>query len=385
MNLHEYQAKELLKVNGIKVPESKLSKSIDETEVIAKQFNKSLAVKAQIHAGGRGKAGGIKLIHTPLEARQFAESILGKNLITNQNKPIGQPVNMLLIEETIDVKKEMYFSVLVDRQTESLAVITSESGGMEIEEIAKKDPSLITKEYYKINQQLLDSQINNLANGLGLEKKIFPQFKIFLNTCLDIFSKTDLSLLEINPLALSESNEIIALDAKITVDDNANFRHQGISNTFDWEQVDKKEAEAFHNGLNYIALEGNIGCMVNGAGLAMATMDLIKLSGGLPANFLDVGGSATPETVSKAFKILLSDPKVKVVLVNIFGGIMRCDIIAKGIINAVEEVGIQIPIIVRLEGTNVELGKDILKKSNLNIISADSLTDAAIRSVKLTK
>ena len=385
MNLHEYQAKELLKVNGIKVPESKLSKSIDETEVIAKQFNKSLAVKAQIHSGGRGKAGGIKLIHTPLEARQFAESILGKNLITNQNKPIGQPVNMLLIEETIDVNKEMYFSVLVDRQTESLAVITSESGGMEIEEIAKKDPSLITKEYYKINQQLSDSQINNLANGLGLEKNIFPQFKIFLNTCLDIFSKTDLSLLEINPLALSESNEIIALDAKITVDDNANFRHQGISNAFDWEQVDKKEAEAFHNGLNYIALEGNIGCMVNGAGLAMATMDLIKLSGGLPANFLDVGGSATPETVSKAFKILLSDPKVKVVLVNIFGGIMRCDIIAKGIINAVEEVGIQIPIIVRLEGTNVELGKDILKKSNLNIISADSLTDAAIRSVKLTK
>ena len=385
MNLHEYQAKELLKDNGIKVPKSKLSKNIDEIEEIARKFNKSLAIKAQIHAGGRGKAGGIKITNSPLEAKQFATSILGKNLITNQNKPAGQPVNILLIEETINVKKEMYFSILVDRQTESIAVITSESGGMEIEEIAIKDPSLITKEHYKINKQLSPIQIENLANGLGLEKKLFVQFKIFLNSCLDLFCKLDLSLLEVNPLAVSESDEIIAIDAKISLDDNASFRHQELSNSFDWCQVDPKEEEAFHNGLNYIALEGNIGCMVNGAGLAMATMDLIKLSGGLPANFLDVGGSATSETVSKAFKILLSDPKVKVVLVNIFGGIMRCDIIARGIINAVEEVGIQIPIIVRLEGTNVELGKDILKKSNLNIISADSLTDAAIRSVNLTK
>jgi len=385
MNLHEYQAKELLKDNGIKVPKSKLSKNIDEIEEIARKFNKSLAIKAQIHAGGRGKAGGIKITNSPLEAKQFATSILGKNLITNQNKPAGQPVNILLIEETINVKKEMYFSILVDRQTESIAVITSESGGMEIEEIAIKDPSLITKEHYKINKQLSPVQIENLANGLGLEKKLLLQFKIFLNSCLDLFCKLDLSLLEVNPLAVSESDEIIAIDAKISLDDNASFRHQELSNSFDWCQVDPKEEEAFHNGLNYIALEGNIGCMVNGAGLAMATMDLIKLSGGLPANFLDVGGSATSETVSKAFKILLSDPKVKVVLVNIFGGIMRCDIIARGIINAVEEVGIQIPIIVRLEGTNVELGKDILKKSNLNIISADSLTDAAIRSVNLTK
>ena len=385
MNLHEYQAKELLKDNGIKVPKSKLSKNIDEIEEIARKFNKSLAIKAQIHAGGRGKAGGIKLTNSPLEAKQFAASILGKNLITSQNKPAGQPVNILLIEETINVKKEMYFSILVDRQTESIAVITSESGGMEIEEIANKDSSLITKEYYKINKQLSPIQIENLANGLGLEKKLFLQFKVFLNSCLDIFYKSDLSLLEVNPLAVSESDEIIAIDAKISLDDNASFRHQELSDSFDWRQVDPKEEEAFRNGLNYIALEGNIGCMVNGAGLAMATMDLIKLSGGLPANFLDVGGSATSETVSKAFKILLSDPKVKVVLVNIFGGIMRCDIIAKGIINAVEEVGIQIPIIVRLEGTNVELGKDILKKSNLNIISADSLTDAAIRSVNLTK
>ena len=385
MNLHEYQAKELLKDNGIKVPKSKLSKNIDEIEEIARKFNKSLAIKAQIHAGGRGKAGGIKLTSSPLEAKQFAASILGKNLITSQNKPAGQPVNILLIEETINVKKEMYFSILVDRQTESIAVITSESGGMEIEEIANKDPSLITKEHYKINKQLSPVQIENLANGLGLEKKLFLQFKIFLNSCLNLFCKSDLSLLEVNPLAVSESDEIIAIDAKISLDDNASFRHQELSDSFDWRQVDPKEEEAFHNGLNYIALEGNIGCMVNGAGLAMATMDLIKLSGGLPANFLDVGGSATSETVSKAFKILLSDPKVKVVLVNIFGGIMRCDIIARGIINAVEEVGIQIPIIVRLEGTNVELGKDILKKSNLNIISADSLTDAAIRSVNLTK
>ena len=384
MNLHEYQAKELLKANGINVPESKISNSINQTFEVAKQLNSRLAIKAQIHSGGRGKAGGIKIINTPQEAKEFASSILGKNLITEQNKPHGQPVNQLLLEETISIKKEMYFSILIDRQTESIVIITSQSGGMDIEEIANKDPKSITKEYCKINMELTSSQINSLAIGLRIEEKLFKKFEKFITSCFKFFKRSDLSLLEINPLAISEGNEIIAIDSKISLDDNARFRHPEISDTYDWLQIDKKEVEAFHSGLSYIALEGNIGCMVNGAGLAMATMDLIKISGGLPANFLDVGGGATSETVSKAFKILLSDSNVRVVLVNIFGGIMRCDIIAEGIISAIKEVGVKIPIVVRLEGTNVELGKEILKKSNLNIISANSLTDAAKKSVELS-
>ena len=384
MNLHEYQSKELLKSNGIKVPKSKIASTINEAFEVAKDFNSNLAVKAQIHAGGRGKAGGVKIITSPQEAKEFASLILGKNLITEQNKPYGQPVNQLLIEETISIKKEMYFSILIDRQSESIIIITSKSGGIEIEEITNKNSNSITKEYCKINKELTSSQINNLSTGLGIEKKLFKKFEKFLLTNIKIFKNSDLSLLEINPLVISEDEEIIAVDCKISLDDNSRFRHQEISDLYDWSQIDKKEAEAFHSGFSYVALEGNIGCMVNGAGLAMATMDLIKLSGGLPANFLDVGGGATTETVSKAFKILLSDNNVCVVLVNIFGGIMRCDIIAEGIISAVKEVGVKIPIVVRLEGTNVDLGKQILKKSNLNIISADSLTDAAKRSVELT-
>ncbi|MDC0127095.1 ADP-forming succinate--CoA ligase subunit beta [Methylophilaceae bacterium] len=384
MNLHEYQAKELLKANGIKVPKGQISNSIDETFKIAKHFNSSLAIKAQIHAGGRGKAGGIKIVNTPQEAKEFASIIIGKNLITDQNKPHGQPVNQLLIEETISIKKEMYFSILIDRQSESIVIMGSQSGGMDIEEIAKKEHNSIVKEYCKINTELSIDQINNLAIGLGLEKKLLNKFEKFITSCFEFFKKSDLSLLEINPLAISNDNEIIVVDCKISLDDNAKFRHTEISEAYDWLQIDKKESEAFHSGLSYIALEGNIGCMVNGAGLAMATMDLIKLSGGFPANFLDVGGGATSETVSNAFKILLSDKNVKVVLVNIFGGIMRCDIIAEGIISAVKDVGVKIPIVVRLEGTNVDLGKKILNKSNLNIISADSLTDAAKRSVELT-
>ena len=384
MNLHEYQAKELLKANGINVPRSQISNSIDETFNIAKQFNSSLAIKAQIHAGGRGKAGGIKMVNTPQEAKEFASIIIGKKLITEQNKPHGQPVNQLLIEETISIKKEMYFSILIDRQSESIVIITSQSGGMDIEEIAIKEPNSIVKEYCKVNVELTIDQINNLAFGLGLEKELFNEFEKFISTCFKLFKNSDLSLLEINPLVISNEDEIIAVDCKISLDDNARSRHEEISKTYDWLQIDKKESEAFHSGLSYIALEGNIGCMVNGAGLAMATMDLIKLSGGFPANFLDVGGGATSETVSNAFKILLSDKNVKVVLVNIFGGIMRCDIIAEGIISAAKDVGVKIPIVVRLEGTNVALGKKILNESNLNIISVDSLTDAAKRSVELT-
>ena len=384
MNLHEYQAKELLKSNGIRVPKSKISNSINETFLIAEQFQSKVAIKAQIHSGGRGNAGGIKITSNPQEAKEFATSILNKNLLTKQNKPHGQPVNQLLIEETISIKQEMYFSILIDRKSESIVLITSSSGGMDIEEIANKDKNSITKEYCEINSKLTSSQINNLANGLNIKSELHKKFKEFLLIFFKFFKNSDLSLLEINPLVISDEDEIIAVDCKISLDDNSRFRHQEISQSYDWSQIDKKEAEAFHSGFSYVALEGNIGCMVNGAGLAMATMDLIKLSGGQPANFLDVGGGATPETVSKAFKILLSDDNVCVVLVNIFGGIMRCDIIAEGIISAVKEVGVKIPIVVRLEGTNVDLGKKILQKSNLNIISADSLTDAAKKSVELT-
>ena len=384
MNLHEYQAKELLRANGINIPKGKVSHSAEETHAIAEKLNSNLVIKAQIHAGGRGKAGGIKVVKSAEEAKKFASSILGKNLITHQNKPHGQPVNKLLIEETILIKKELYFSILIDRQSESIVIITSRFGGMNIEEIASEDTNSIVKEYFKITQTLTPQKIENLITGLGMERKLFSKFENFLTSCFKFFKDSDLSLLEINPLVISDDDEFIAVDCKISLDDNARFRHKEISEAYDWFQIDKKEAEAFHEGLSYIALEGNIGCMVNGAGLAMATMDLIKISGGLPANFLDVGGGATSETVSKAFKILLSDNNVRVVLVNIFGGIMRCDIIAEGIISAVKEVGVKIPIVVRLEGTNVKLGKEILRKSNLNIISADSLTDAAKKSVDLT-
>ncbi len=384
MNLHEYQAKELLKANGINIPKSKVSHSVKETHAIAEQFNSNLVIKAQIHAGGRGKAGGVKVVKSAENAKNFASSIFGKNLITLQNKPHGQPVTKLLIEETILIKKELYFSILIDRESESIVIITSKFGGMDIEEIVSEDKNSIVKEYFTITQSLTPQKIENLATGLGIDVKLFSKFEKFLTSCFRLFKDSDLSLLEINPLVISEDNEIVAVDCKIILDDNARFRHKEISEAYDWLQIDKKEAEAFHEGLSYIALEGNIGCMVNGAGLAMATMDLIKISGGLPANFLDVGGGATSETVSKAFKILLSDKNVRVVLVNIFGGIMRCDIIAEGIISAVKEVGVKIPIVVRLEGTNVRLGKEILRKSNLNIISADSLTDAAKKSVELT-
>jgi succinyl-CoA synthetase beta subunit len=384
MNLHEYQAKELLRANGINIPKGKVSHNAEETYAIAEKLNSNLVIKAQIHAGGRGKAGGIKVVKSAEEAKKFASSILGKNLITHQNKPHGQPVNKLLIEEIILIKKELYFSILIDRQSESIVIITSRFGGIDIEEIASKDTNSIVKEYFTISQIITPPQIESLATGLGVGKKLFSKFEKFLISSFKLFKDLDLSLLEINPLVISNDDEIVAVDCKISLDDNARFRHKEISRAYDWLQIDKKEAEAFHEGLSYIALEGNIGCMVNGAGLAMATMDLIKISGGLPANFLDVGGGATSETVSKAFKILLSDNNVRVVLVNIFGGIMRCDIIAEGIISAVKEVGVKIPIVVRLEGTNVKLGKEILRKSNLNIISADSLTDAAKKSVDLT-
>ena len=386
MNLHEYQAKQLIAKYGISVPKGFAIKSIDEVDQsIAELKSSSYVIKAQIHAGGRGKAGGVKIVSSKKEAVEVANSLLHKKLVTYQNKPEGQPVNTLLIEESCDIEKELYFSILVDRQSEKIVVIASSAGGMEIEEISKNNPEKIIKETCSPINGLMDFQSRNIAFALGLPNEMINDFVRFARSAFKVFIENNLALLEINPLVITSHKKIIALDCKINVDDNALYKQKTLAELRDWSQNDSKEAEAFDAGLNYIALNGNIGCMVNGAGLAMATMDLIKLYGGEPANFLDVGGGATAETVAKAFKIILDDKNVQVVLVNIFGGIMRCDIIAEGIIAAVKEVGIQIPIVVRLEGTNVDLGKKLLQTSGLNIKAANTLTEAATIATSLIK
>lgn len=386
MNLHEYQAKQLIAKYGISVPKGIVIKSIDEVDQsIGDLETSSYVIKAQIHAGGRGKAGGVKIVSSKKEASEVVNSLINKKLVTYQNKPDGQPVNSVLIEESCDIEKELYFSILVDRQSERIVVIASSAGGIEIEEISKNNPEKIIKELCSPINGLMDFQSRNIAFALGLPNEMINDFVKFARSAFKVFIENDLALLEINPLVITSYKKIIALDCKVTVDDNALLKQKTLAELRDWSQNDSKEAEAFNAGLNYIALNGNIGCMVNGAGLAMATMDLIKLYGGEPANFLDVGGGATAETVAKAFKIILDDNNVQVVLVNIFGGIMRCDIIAEGIIAAVKEVGIQIPIVVRLEGTNVDLGKKLLQTSGLNIKAANSLTEAATIATSLIK
>jgi succinyl-CoA synthetase beta subunit len=386
MNLHEYQAKQLIAKYGISVPKGIAIKSPDELNQSIAQLNSSAyVIKAQIHAGGRGKAGGVKIVTSKKEAAEVVNSLLHKKLVTYQNKPDGQPVDTLLIEESCDIEKELYFSILVDRQSEKIVVIASSAGGMEIEEISKNNPEKIIKETCSPINGLMDYQSRNIAFALGLPNEMINDFVKFARSAFKSFIENNLALLEINPLVIDSHKKIIALDCKINVDDNALYKQKTLAELRDWSQNDSKEAEAFAAGLNYIALNGNIGCMVNGAGLAMATMDLIKLCGGEPANFLDVGGGATAETVAKAFKIILDDKNVQVVLVNIFGGIMRCDIIAEGIIAAIKEVGIKIPIVVRLEGTNVDLGKKLLQESGLNIKAANTLTEAATIATSLIK
>lgn len=386
MNLHEYQAKQLIAKYGISVPKGIAIKSPDELDQSIAQLDSSAyVIKAQIHAGGRGKAGGVKIVTSKKEAAEVVNSLLHKKLVTYQNKPDGQPVDTLLIEESCDIEKELYFSILVDRQSEKIVVIASSAGGMEIEEISKNNPEKIIKETCSPINGLMDYQSRNIAFALGLPNEMINDFVKFAKSAFKSFIENNLALLEINPLVIDSHKKIIALDCKINVDDNALYKQKTLAELRDWSQNDSKEAEAFAAGLNYIALNGNIGCMVNGAGLAMATMDLIKLCGGEPANFLDVGGGATAETVAKAFKIILDDKNVQVVLVNIFGGIMRCDIIAEGIIAAIKEVGIKIPIVVRLEGTNVDLGKKLLQTSGLNIKAANTLTEAATIATSLIK
>lgn len=383
MNLHEYQAKTLLQKYGIPVPRGQVISVAKQTPAVTSEIDSGAwVVKAQVHAGGRGKAGGVKVVKSSEEAQNVASELLGKTLVTYQNAPDGQPVNQVLIEETLPIARELYLSMLVDRTLERVVVVASSAGGMDIEDIAHTSPEKILQEVCSPLNGLIDYQARNLAFKLDLVGEQISSFTKILKGLYRLFKENDLALLEINPLVVTTDGKLFALDCKMSVDDNALYRQKALAEQRDWSQEDSKEAIAHHAGLNYIALNGNIGCMVNGAGLAMATMDLIKLHGGAPANFLDVGGGATAETVTKAFKIILADTNVKAILVNIFGGIMRCDIIAEGIITAVKDVGMQIPVIVRLEGTNVELGKTMLQTSGLNIISADGLTDAAVQAVK---
>ncbi len=383
MNLHEYQAKSLLKTYGVPVPNGMAANSATSALAAAQSIDSNAwVVKAQIHAGGRGKAGGVKLVKTPQEVESVAKNLLGKTLITYQNAPDGQMVSQVLVEETLPIARELYLSMLVDRSLERIVVVSSSAGGMDIEEIASSQPEKILQEVCDPLNGLVDFQARNLAFKLDLSGEQIGAFTKLLKNLYKLFKENDLALLEINPLIVTTDGKLVALDCKMSVDDNALYRQKSLAEQRDWSQEDSKEAVAHEAGLNYIALNGNIGCMVNGAGLAMATMDLIKLHGGMPANFLDVGGGASAETVTKAFKIILADSNVKAILVNIFGGIMRCDIIAEGIITAVKDIGLAIPVVVRLEGTNVDLGKKMLRESGLNIISAENLTDAAKQAVK---
>lgn len=386
MNLHEYQAKALLQRYGVNVPRSQVAETAQAAVDAARALEgDAWVVKAQVHAGGRGKAGGVKLVRNLDEVQDIAVSLLGKRLVTYQNAPDGQPVEKVLVEETLPIARELYVSMLVDRSLERVVLVASAAGGMEIEEIAKDSPEQILQEVCDPLNGLVDYQARNIAFALGLAGDQIAAFTRLAKGLYRLFKENDLALLEINPLIVTAEGALVALDCKMSVDDNALYRRRELAEQRDWSQDDAKEAEAHNAGLNYIALNGNIGCMVNGAGLAMATMDLIKLHGGAPANFLDVGGGATATTVARAFKIILADPNVKAILVNIFGGIMRCDIIAEGIITAVKEVGIEIPVVVRLEGTNVELGRKMLRESGLSIISAAGLTDAAQQAVAAVK
>jgi succinyl-CoA synthetase beta subunit len=382
MNLHEYQAKALLREHGITTPRGIAVGKVEEAVKVADELGGgSWVIKAQIHAGGRGKAGGVNLVRSLEDLRAGAAALLGGRLVTYQNAPDGQPVNTLLIEETLPIARELYLSLLVDRESERVAVVASGAGGMEIEEAARVSPEKILRECCDPLLGLMDYQCRNLAFRLGLGGDQIGAFGRLVKGLYRLFLGKDLSLLEINPLVLTQEGRLVALDCKMVVDDNATWRHKDLASLRDESQIDPKEAAAHAAGVNYIALSGNIGCMVNGAGLAMATMDLIELHGGMPANFLDVGGGASADSVARGFKIILLDPNVKAILVNIFGGIVRCDLIAQGIIQAVQEVHVRVPVVVRLEGTNVELGRKLLAESGLAIITAGDLTDAARRAV----
>ena len=386
MNIHEYQAKNILYKYGVKVPKGKIALSPQEAKNKAKEIKgNKWVVKAQIHAGGRGKAGGVKIAHSIGEVKDIAENMIGMNLITPQTGTEGQRVNKVYIEESIDIALELYLGMTLDRSKGQFVMMVSTEGGTEIEEVARISPEKIYRIYIDPLQGIQEDQAGYLADRLSLKGSIYKNAVSFIMSLSKAVHDTDASLVEINPLVITKDEAVMALDAKMNFDDNALFKHPDIQLLRDTDEEDAREMEAINHGLNYISLNGNIGCMVNGAGLAMATMDIIKLEGGEPANFLDVGGGASKEKVKKAFKIILSDKKVKAVLINIFGGIMRCDTIAEGVVAAAQEDSINVPLVVRLEGTNVDKGRAILSESELNIISADSLGDAAKKVVSHIK
>ena len=380
MNLHEYQAKALFKAYGMPVPNNIVATTAADAKKAAEKLTTDkVVVKAQVHAGGRGKAGGVKLVDTPNEAEDYAASMLGTNLVTYQTDAKGQPVNTVLVEETCDIANELYLGMVIDRASQRVVVMASTEGGMEIETVAHETPEKILKAEVNPLLGIMPYQCRELAFGLGFSGAQVKQFTSLLTGLVKLFHDKDLALVEINPLVVTGSGDLICLDGKINIDSNAMYRNKDLEELRDKSQEDERELRASEWDLNYVALEGNIGCMVNGAGLAMATMDIIKLKGGQPANFLDVGGGATKERVAEALKIILSDPDVKGILVNIFGGIVRCDLIAEGIIAAVADVGIEIPVVVRLEGTKAKEGRDLLDKSGLNLQSASDLGDAAMK------
>ncbi|MRG85414.1 ADP-forming succinate--CoA ligase subunit beta [Salinibacillus xinjiangensis] len=386
MNIHEYQAKEIFRKFGVAVPNSRVAFSVDEAVEAAKELGTDVSVvKAQIHAGGRGKAGGVKVAKNLDEVRTYAKEILGKTLVTHQTGPEGKEVKRLLIEEGCDIKKEYYVGLVLDRATSRVVMMASEEGGTEIEEVAAKTPEKIFKEVIDPVTGLMPYQARRLAFSINIPKELVSKAVKFMMGLYQVFVEKDCSIAEINPLVTTGDGNVMALDAKLNFDDNALFRQKDVTEYRDLDEEDPKEIEASKYDLSYIALDGNIGCMVNGAGLAMATMDTIKHYNGDPANFLDVGGGATTEKVTEAFKIILSDENVKGIFVNIFGGIMKCDVIAEGVVEATKQIGLELPLVVRLEGTNVDAGKKILDDSGLNITSADSMADGAQKIVELVK
>jgi len=385
MKVHEYQAKSLLARYGVPVPRGEVAETPGEAREIAKRVGGTSVVKAQIHAGGRGKGGGIRVARDPEEAFEHAEAILGMTLVTPQTGPDGRVVKKILVEEALEPDRELYVGVTLDRSRARPAMIVSRSGGMEIEEVAARDASAVVREAIDPALGMFPFQARRLAFRLGLEGDAFRTGVSLLQALFRAYVETDATLAEVNPLVVTRSGRVLALDAKMTFDDNALFRHAEIKDMRDLAEEDPLEVEASTFGLNYIKLDGSVGCMVNGAGLAMATMDLVKLAGGEPANFLDVGGGATEEQVQNAFRIILSDANVRAILINIFGGIMRCDVIANGVVAAVKEIGLTLPVVVRLEGTNVDQGKRILRESGLKITPAEGLADAAAKAVEAAR
>ncbi|MGD0123881.1 MAG: ADP-forming succinate--CoA ligase subunit beta [Terriglobia bacterium] len=385
MKIHEYQAKQTLAKFGVVTPRGEVAFSPEEARAVAERLGGTVVVKAQIHAGGRGKAGGVKLAHNPDEAQRIAAELLGKKLVTIQTGPEGRVVKRLLIEEGLEVARELYLGLVIDRTTARPVFMASTEGGVEIEVVAAEHPEKILKEFIDPALGLQPYQARKLAFGLGLEAKLVNEAVRFFSSLYQAMVATDSSLVEINPFVLTRDGRLLALDAKMNFDDNALYRHNDIRDLRDLDEEDPLEVKASNFSLNYIRLDGNVGCMVNGAGLAMATMDIIQYAGGRPANFLDVGGGANEEQVRHGFEIILSDTNVRAVLVNIFGGIMRCDIVANGVIGAVRSLGTKVPVVVRLKGTNVELGQQILRESGMNFAVADDMKDAAEKVVALAK